>query len=97
MSVKKRRYPVSAGLVVVHRYFLVSDTKGTVQTAWTEQEQTAFFDAFALFGKDWKKVSERIGTKSSVQVCRPHRLIMLPFSALLPVPLFLLSDYKNDW
>ena len=31
--------------------------------AWTEQENDRFFEALAMYGRDWDKVSEHVGTK----------------------------------
>lgn len=38
---------------------------------WTLQEHSKFLLALELFGKDWRKMSQYIGTRSNVQ-CRTH-------------------------
>ena len=41
------------------------------QGRWTDQEHKSFLRALELYGKNWKKVEEYIGTRSSVQA-RSH-------------------------
>jgi len=38
---------------------------------WTLQEHSKFLIALEMFGKDWRKMSQFIGTRSNVQ-CRTH-------------------------
>ena len=37
--------------------------------AWTDQENAKLYQAVRMFGKDWKVVTEYIGTKTRPQVC----------------------------
>lgn len=38
---------------------------------WTQQEHDLFLQGYELYGKDWRKIAEYIGTRSNVQ-CRTH-------------------------
>lgn len=38
---------------------------------WTKEEHKRFLEAFNLYGKNWKKVQEFVGTRSTTQV-RSH-------------------------
>ena len=38
---------------------------------WTDDEQKLFLEAYALYGKDWKKIQNYVGTRTSTQA-RSH-------------------------
>ncbi|RRT41843.1 hypothetical protein B296_00057491 [Ensete ventricosum] len=35
---------------------------------WTAEEHERFLDALLLFGRDWKKIEEFVGTKTTIQI-----------------------------
>jgi len=43
----------------------------SVTGRWTKEEHKRFLDAMNLYGKNWKKVQEYVGTRSTTQV-RSH-------------------------
>jgi SHAQKYF class myb-like DNA-binding protein len=51
--------------------FLVDEDDNTKTGRWTTEEHQKFLEAYEIFGKDWKKIAEFIGTRSNVQ-CRTH-------------------------
>ena len=44
---------------------------------WTKEEHVRFMEGLKLYGKDWKKVQEYVGTRSSTQA-RSHAQKVLP-------------------
>lgn len=48
-----------------------SDLGNIQQGRWTDEEHTKFLDALRKYGKDWNKVHEHIGTRTSAQT-RSH-------------------------
>jgi hypothetical protein len=48
---------------------------------WTQSEHEAFLQGLAEFGREWKKVAERIQTRNSAQVSvYKHDFLFVPFS-----------------
>ena len=41
------------------------------QGRWTDEEHDKFIDGMRLFGKDWRRIEEYIGTRSCAQI-RSH-------------------------
>lgn len=48
-----------------------NDDDDTKTGRWTSREHELFLTGYEKFGKDWKKISEFMGTRSNVQ-CRTH-------------------------
>ena len=46
-------------------------TQGAKTGRWTRDEHYRFVEALKLYGKEWKRVQEHIGTRSSTQA-RSH-------------------------
>ena len=38
---------------------------------WTQQEQNLFEEAHSMYGKDWKKIKNHVGTRTGLQI-RSH-------------------------
>jgi SHAQKYF class myb-like DNA-binding protein len=49
----------------------LGSNKGSKVGRWTLQEHKKFLEGYAIYGRNWKKISEMIGTRSNVQ-CRTH-------------------------
>ena len=41
--------------------------RATGSGRWTEEEHTAFIVAFKIFGKKWKRIAEKVGTRTASQ------------------------------
>ena len=61
---KKTNFTVSKGLI---RGDAASEKANTAKRTgrWTREEHFRFLEALKLFGKEWKRVQQHVGTRSS--------------------------------
>ncbi|RHY35433.1 hypothetical protein DYB32_000090 [Aphanomyces invadans] len=63
---------------------------------WTSQEHAAFLEGIKLFGKNWRRVAQVVGTRNAVQTRTHAQKYLLKTSAHLDLHLALLKKESED-
>jgi len=53
------------------RYLKTYQAFGAVNGRWTKEEHLSFLESIRLYGKDWRKIEEHVGSRTCSQI-RSH-------------------------